>query len=29
MTFRALDANLDRAAEGLRVLEGVARFSLN
>ena len=29
MTFRALDANLDRAAEGLRVLEDVARFSLN
>ncbi|MDP6347036.1 MAG: thiamine phosphate synthase [Dehalococcoidia bacterium] len=29
MTFKAIDANLDRAAEGLRVLEDVARFSLN
>lgn len=29
MTFRAVDANLDRAAEGLRVLEDVARFFLN
>ncbi len=29
MTFRAIDANLDRAAEGLRVLEDVARFFLN
>ncbi len=29
MTFRVLDVNLDRAAEGLRVPEDVARFSLN
>lgn len=29
MTLRAMDANLDRAAEGLRVLEDVARFCLN
>lgn len=28
-TLRAIDANLDRAAEGLRVLEDVARFCLN
>lgn len=27
--YRALDANLNRAREGLRVLEDVARFSLN
>ncbi|MEE9201666.1 MAG: thiamine phosphate synthase [Dehalococcoidia bacterium] len=29
MTLRAADANLDRAAEGLRALEDVARFLLN
>ncbi|MDV2989386.1 MAG: thiamine phosphate synthase [Dehalogenimonas sp.] len=28
-TLRAVDANLDRAAEGLRVLEDVARFCLD
>lgn len=28
-TLRAIDANLDRAAEGLRVLEDVARFCLD
>ncbi|TFG47056.1 MAG: hypothetical protein E4H31_00575 [Dehalococcoidia bacterium] len=28
-TLRAIDANLDRAAEGLRVLEDVVRFCLN
>ena len=28
-TLRAIDANLDRATEGLRVLEDIARFCLN
>src|SRR3990170_5930348 len=29
ISYRMLDANLDRAREGLRVLEDIARFALN